>query len=88
MAWGARQVDGVWRLCERKGRTIDKAIMPDGDVVEIKFKSQAKAKACADVLNAEFWDTFKSLTKKRGRPPEPEGFREQMVSKIQEFMHQ
>ena len=81
MAFGARQVDGVWVLCLRKGQTIDHA-----GPVPIRFKSQARAKACADALNEEFWETFQALQKKRDRPEEPEDFRDRMVARIKEFM--
>lgn len=56
MPFGARNEEG-WRLCHRKGRTcrhVNKKAWPD---IEIKFSSQAKAKACADELNEKFWPT-------------------------------
>lgn len=56
MAFGARNDEG-WRLCHRKGKSIyfvNEAKWPD---VIIEFKSQAKAKACADELN-EQWDAY------------------------------
>lgn len=79
MPWGARKEDGVWRLCERKGITIHRA-----GSMEIAFKSQARAKACADVLNAEFWNLYTNI--KKGRIQEPKNFRDRMVACIKEFM--
>lgn len=60
MAFGARQEDGKWRLCHRKGRTIvhwTKKFWPE---VEIVFASQSKAKACADALN-ERWKEYETV---------------------------
>ncbi|MES0134543.1 hypothetical protein NKJ88_06205 [Mesorhizobium sp. M0016] len=59
MAFGARQEDGKWRLCLRKGRTITKMSFTDGSPPqEIQFKSQVKAKACADALNETYWKEY------------------------------
>lgn len=58
MAFAARQVDGKWRLCLRKGRTIDHMSFSNGAREEIEFSSQAKAKACADALNELYWKPY------------------------------
>lgn len=54
MAFGARNEDG-WRLCWRKGKTIRTVF---AGRYEIAFKSQAKAKACADALNETYWKSY------------------------------
>lgn len=59
MAFGARSTDGVWHLCHRKGqdvRHINERRWPD---IEIRFKSQVRAKACADELNEKWKDYSK-----------------------------
>lgn len=55
MAFGARQEDGKWRICLRKGATCIHQY-PGGP--EIEFASQRRAKACADELNEEFWPRY------------------------------
>lgn len=67
MAWGARQEDGVWRLCERRGRTIihaRRSLLPD---VEIRFPNRALAEDCAKLLNEMFWDDYERFRKNRKR---------------------
>lgn len=59
MAFGARNENGTWRLCLRKGDTILFINANKHPGVEIQFSSQAKAKACADALNEQFWDTYR-----------------------------
>lgn len=63
MAFGARSEDG-WRLCHRKGRTILN-VWGKPSV----FKSQAKAKACADELNELFWSAYWKCDRKGEVPP-------------------
>lgn len=55
MAWGARNEDGTWRLCRRKGATVLTFMVSTFPNLEIRFSSQAKAKACADALNEAIW---------------------------------
>lgn len=67
MAWGARQENGIWRLCERRGRTITHAcqsILPD---VEIRFPSRSMAEDCAHILNETFWEDYERFRKNRKR---------------------
>lgn len=54
MAFGARN-DSGWRLCHRKGITIHHVWNPS---IQIVFKTQAKAKACADELNEKYWKQY------------------------------
>ncbi len=64
MAWGARQEDGVWRLCERRGRTIVHAcarLLPD---LEIRFPGRAMAEDCAHKLNDLYWPQYEAHRKK------------------------
>lgn len=69
MAWGARQhEDGTWRLCERKGRTILR-LSPSFPDIEIRFKSQAQTKKCADVLNERYWPAYERARKKSADMP-------------------
>lgn len=66
MAFGARNDEG-WRLCHRKGRTIyyiNEKLYPH---MPIEFRSQAKAKACADELN-ERWKEYDSKESKKLEP--------------------
>ncbi|RWI35501.1 hypothetical protein [Mesorhizobium sp.] len=65
MAFGARQENGAWRICLRKGAAIlhlDSKAFPG---VEVKFKSQAKAKACADTLNEVYWKRYEKARNER-----------------------
>jgi hypothetical protein len=66
LPFAARQHDDkTWRLCHRKGRTclfVQKTWFPG---IQIKFPTQARAKACAEVLN-ERWKEYEKLEK--GRP--------------------
>lgn len=55
MAWGARQEHGVWRLCERRGRTIEVVTHQLTPEVEIRFPGRAMAEQCAAVLNDTYW---------------------------------
>lgn len=67
MAFGARNEDGKWRLCLRKGETItyvDRTRWPD---IEITFSSQSRAKACADELNEKCWDAYEASRPERKR---------------------
>ncbi|RWB08748.1 MAG: hypothetical protein EOQ39_18955 [Mesorhizobium sp.] len=73
MAFGARLEDGKWRLCLRKGRTITSMSFSEGPPVEIQFKSQVKAKACADALNEQYWKSFEKTERKGGLLPCHEG---------------
>lgn len=67
MAFGARN-EGGWRLCHRKGKTIKTVLAGKYEVV---FKSQAKAKACADELNDLFWKPYwKAESKDANTTPE------------------
>lgn len=65
MPFGARQEDGKWRLCWRKGRTIVHVRKESFPGVEIVFRSQAKAKACADALNSTYWPAYEKTEKGR-----------------------
>ncbi|MBX5130736.1 hypothetical protein HJB53_30060 [Rhizobium lentis] len=58
MAWGARQEDGVWRLCERRGRTITNVTRRVSPAVEIRFPGRALAEKCAHEMNERFWDSY------------------------------
>jgi len=82
MAFAARNEGGKWRLCLRKGRTITYAEIHEGQRTEIEFASQAKAKACADVLNDRYWPHFDKATRKRG-PMVP--FAQDMLDLILEY---
>ena len=64
MAFGARIEDGKWRLCYRKGDTIT-FVQRRGHNFEMVFRSQKKAKACADQLNEKYWKQFSEAKKKR-----------------------
>lgn len=64
MAFGARIEDGKWRLCYRKGDTIT-FVNYYGHNFPMVFKSQKKAKACADLLNEKYWKLFSEAKKKR-----------------------
>lgn len=46
--------DGNHRLSIRRIRTITHYTLADGERVEIKFKSRAIAKECADYLNSNY----------------------------------
>jgi len=81
MAFAARQEDGKWRLCLRKGRTITHAKFKDV-TVDIAFRSQAAAKACADALNERYWKHFERCLRKGEMPP----FANEMVDLIEEHM--
>ncbi|WP_062120317.1 hypothetical protein [Aureimonas sp. AU40] len=65
MPFAARKHDdGTWRLCKRMGDTLLTATFDDGTVLAIgPFPSQAKTKACADVLN-ERWKDYERAVKK------------------------
>ncbi|QIG69161.1 hypothetical protein EVB78_127 [Rhizobium phage RHph_N1_15] len=58
MAWGARQEDGVWRLCERRGRTITHVTRKVTPAVEIRFPGRAASEKCAHEMNERFWDGY------------------------------
>lgn len=71
MAWGARQEDGIWRICERRGRTIirvDSNLLPN---VEIRFPGRSAAEACAHKLNESHWEHYERARKKAPAPKEP-----------------
>lgn len=59
MAFGARNDEG-WRLCYRKGKTIFYVNEKRFPEIPIEFRSQAKAKACADDLNQDWKEYEKS----------------------------
>lgn len=64
MAWGARQEDGIWRICERRGRTIVHAcssLLPD---VEIRFPARSRAEECAHQLNELHWSEYEQHRKR------------------------
>lgn len=60
--------NGVYRLSIRRIRTI-KTYHDSGKTVDLKFKSRAKAKACADELNALWLKDYDShFSKITGEP--------------------
>jgi hypothetical protein len=68
MAFGARQeTDGKWRLCLRKGRTINGTKIA-GQRENWEFKGQRQAKACADELNEHFWPRYRKFQDGTGVP--------------------
>lgn len=69
MPFGARNEEG-WRLCHRKGRTVKHLYQGRYPIV---FSSQAKAKACADELNALFWKSYWK-TESKDQAPENDVF--------------
>ncbi|WP_454287289.1 hypothetical protein [Rhizobium arsenicireducens] len=50
----------------------------DGGRVDIAFKGQRQAKACADELNENFWDEYRKF--KEGHPAPP--YAQDMISCI------
>jgi hypothetical protein len=85
MAWGARQEDGIWRLCERRGRTIIfacKRILPD---VQIRFPGRSQAEECAKVLNELHWEEYERFRKNRKRATDDMPFAWIMLKTIHEF---
>jgi hypothetical protein len=64
MAWGARQEDGAWRICERRGRTIKFVAPSTTKQVEIRFPGRARAEECAHKLNETFWEDYERYRKK------------------------
>jgi len=68
MAFAARNEDGKWILCLRKGRSIH-FYEHNGERGDIVFPNQKAAKACADELNEKFWKEFERGMKKKERPP-------------------
>lgn len=48
---------GVYRLSIRRIRTI-KTYMDYGKTIDLRFKSRAKAKACADEINATWLQDY------------------------------
>lgn len=58
MAFGARQEDDVWRLCERKGRTILYASKGEYPKIEIRFAGRTAAQKCAEALNKVWWPLY------------------------------
>jgi hypothetical protein len=82
MAFAARRDDdGTWRLCLRKGKTFRTATLYH-EQVPLAFPSQAKAKACADILNERYWKQYEKHEKKQTWPP----FAYEMVEVIKEYM--
>lgn len=73
MPFAARNEDGVWRLCLRKGPTYVHLWSNRWPTVEARFPSQAKAKACADELNEKCWKAYEASRpdRKRNRQPSP-----------------
>lgn len=69
MAFGARQEQGVWRICERKGRTIKHISQRRWPDIEVKFSGRAAAEKCAHTLNEAYWDRY---AKKRQKTDDPE----------------
>lgn len=60
--------NGVYRLSIRRIRTI-KTYHDYGKTVDLKFKSRAKAKACADELNATWLKDYDAnFSKTTGEP--------------------
>lgn len=84
MAFAARQENGKWRLCLRKGRTIDHMTFGNGAREEIEFASQVKAKACSDALNELYWKQFERTERKGG--PLPSDVHEGIVHLIREHI--
>lgn len=71
--FGARVEDKKWYLCVRRGEVIKGTAYPypDGKWQPFVFSSQKQAKACADDLNAKFWDVYEGASRKsRLMPPE------------------
>lgn len=67
MAFAARNEEGVWRLCLRKGITFTHFSLAWEHPIEICFKNQASAKACADELNEKCWDACEASRPERKR---------------------
>ncbi len=57
MAWGARNEEGHWRLCERRGRTITHLTRQLSPEVQIVFPGRSMAEDCAHAMN-ELWDAY------------------------------
>ena len=70
MAFGARKDDdGTWRICLRKGDTIRRIKFANREMPVGPFKSQAKAKGCADQLNLR-WKEIEKARKPDADVPE------------------
>ncbi len=60
LMFGARRdEEGIWRLCEKRGRLI-KQVSGAPDDYPIAFRDRTAAEECADELNATYWDDYKA----------------------------
>lgn len=58
--FGARRDgEGIWRLCEKRGRLITRVSSPPDDY-PIAFLDREAADGCAEELNVLYWDRYKN----------------------------
>lgn len=55
--FGARETDGKWHLCVKRGKSIRNINMDTGDT-EVEFPTAAKARECAKELNDKYWTEY------------------------------